>query len=141
MPTFNPSTWEAEAGGSLQDQSGLQSQFQDSQGYTKKPCQKIKINPPFYISLACFSPLCNFPVLISVDDSQNEHILSHSFLFFLEGSSMHMGSFNQSTLEHLPEENTHSYHLILDAVITQMCVLIYIIIPVLARYSKDTKTV
>jgi hypothetical protein len=36
---FNPSIWEAEAGG-----SGLQSEFQDSQGYTEKPClEKIKI--------------------------------------------------------------------------------------------------
>jgi hypothetical protein len=34
--TFNPSTWEAEAGGFLS--SGLQSEFQDSQGYTEKPC-------------------------------------------------------------------------------------------------------
>ena len=31
---FNPSTWEAEAGGFLS--SG--SEFQDSQGYTEKPC-------------------------------------------------------------------------------------------------------
>jgi hypothetical protein len=31
--TFNPSTREAEAG-----QPGLQSEFQDSQGYTEKPC-------------------------------------------------------------------------------------------------------
>jgi hypothetical protein len=34
--TFNPSTWEAGAGGFLS--SGLQSEFQDSQGYTEKPC-------------------------------------------------------------------------------------------------------
>jgi hypothetical protein len=33
---FNPSTWEAEAGGFLS--SVLQSEFQDSQGYTEKPC-------------------------------------------------------------------------------------------------------
>jgi hypothetical protein len=32
---FNPSTWEAEAGGF---QPVLQSEFQDSQGYTEKPC-------------------------------------------------------------------------------------------------------
>jgi hypothetical protein len=32
---FNPSTQEAEAGGFL---AGLQSEFQDSQGYTEKPC-------------------------------------------------------------------------------------------------------
>jgi hypothetical protein len=36
--TFNPSTLEAEAGEFLS--SGLQSQFQDSQGYTEKPCLK-----------------------------------------------------------------------------------------------------
>jgi hypothetical protein len=30
---FNLSTWEAEAG-----QPGLQGEFQDSQGYTEKPC-------------------------------------------------------------------------------------------------------
>jgi hypothetical protein len=36
--TFNPSTWEAEAGGFLSSsQPGLQSEFQDSQGYTEKP--------------------------------------------------------------------------------------------------------
>jgi hypothetical protein len=37
--TFNPSTWEAEAGG-VRGQPGLQSEFQDSQGYTEKPCLK-----------------------------------------------------------------------------------------------------
>jgi hypothetical protein len=36
---FDPSTLEAEAGGSPSlDQPGLQSEFQDSQGYTEKPC-------------------------------------------------------------------------------------------------------
>jgi hypothetical protein len=42
---FDPSTLEAEAGGFLwvQGQPGLQSKFQDSQGYIKKPClQKEK---------------------------------------------------------------------------------------------------
>jgi hypothetical protein len=39
--TFNPSTREAEAGGFLSSrQPGLQSEFQDSQGYTEKPCLK-----------------------------------------------------------------------------------------------------
>jgi hypothetical protein len=40
---FNPSTWEAEAGrflSSVRGQPGLQSEFQDSQGYTEKPCPK-----------------------------------------------------------------------------------------------------
>jgi hypothetical protein len=36
---FNPSTWEAEAGRFL---SGLQSEFQDSQGYTEKKNKKQK---------------------------------------------------------------------------------------------------
>jgi hypothetical protein len=40
---FNPSTWEAEAGGFLSLRpDGLQSEFQDSQGYTEKPCLKNK---------------------------------------------------------------------------------------------------
>jgi hypothetical protein len=39
---FNPSTREAEAGGFLwvRSQPGLQSEYQDSQGYTEKPCLK-----------------------------------------------------------------------------------------------------
>jgi hypothetical protein len=38
--TFNPSTREAEASGSLWDGGhlGLQRKFQDSQDYTEKPC-------------------------------------------------------------------------------------------------------
>jgi hypothetical protein len=47
--TFDPSTWEAEAGGLLSSrpawQPVLQSEFQDSQGYTEKPClEKPKKN-------------------------------------------------------------------------------------------------
>jgi hypothetical protein len=38
--TFNPSTWEAETGPYLSLQPGLQSEFQDSQGYTEKSCLK-----------------------------------------------------------------------------------------------------
>jgi hypothetical protein len=42
---FNPNTWEADAGGFwVQGQPGLQSEFQDSQGYTEKPCLKTKQN-------------------------------------------------------------------------------------------------
>jgi hypothetical protein len=38
---FNPSTWEAEAGGFLSSRPAcLQSEFQDSQDYTEKPCLK-----------------------------------------------------------------------------------------------------
>jgi len=42
--TFNPRTQGAEAGRALwvQGQPGLQSKFQDSQGYTEKPCLKPK---------------------------------------------------------------------------------------------------
>jgi hypothetical protein len=37
----NPNTWEAEAGSFwVRGQPGLQSEFQDSQGYTEKPCLK-----------------------------------------------------------------------------------------------------
>lgn len=51
--TFNPSIMEAEAGRSLglQGQPGLWSKLQDSQGYNKKPCQKInkKQEPTAYL--------------------------------------------------------------------------------------------
>jgi hypothetical protein len=47
---FNPSTWEAKAGRFLSSRSGLQSEFQDSQGYTEKPCleknKKTKTKKP-----------------------------------------------------------------------------------------------
>jgi hypothetical protein len=33
--SFNPSNWKAEA---VRGQPGLPSEFQDSQGYTEKPC-------------------------------------------------------------------------------------------------------
>jgi hypothetical protein len=39
--TFNPSIWEAEAGDFwVRGQPGLQREFQDSQGFTEKPCLK-----------------------------------------------------------------------------------------------------
>jgi hypothetical protein len=39
--TFNPSTWEAETGGFLRSRpTWSKSEFQDSQGYTEKPCLK-----------------------------------------------------------------------------------------------------
>jgi hypothetical protein len=39
--TFNRTTWETEAGRFLSlSQPGRQSEFQDSQGYTEKPCLK-----------------------------------------------------------------------------------------------------
>jgi hypothetical protein len=42
---FNPSTQEAEAGGSLRigGQPGLQSECWDSQGYREKPCLEKKL--------------------------------------------------------------------------------------------------
>jgi hypothetical protein len=54
---FNPSTWEAEAGGSLlvQGQPSLQSEFQDSQGYTEKPClDKPKTNKQKIMCMSVF---------------------------------------------------------------------------------------
>jgi hypothetical protein len=35
---FNPSTWEAEAGRFLSSKPAWSTEFQDSQGYTEKPC-------------------------------------------------------------------------------------------------------
>jgi hypothetical protein len=43
---FNPSTWEAEAGRFLSSRpADLQSEFQDSQDYTEKPCLKKPKKP------------------------------------------------------------------------------------------------
>ena len=46
VQAFNPSTWEEEAGGSLrvQGQTGLQSEFQNSQRLTEKPGVKTPKN-------------------------------------------------------------------------------------------------
>jgi hypothetical protein len=42
---FNPSTREAEAGDFwVRGQAGLQSECQDSQGYTEKPCLEKQTN-------------------------------------------------------------------------------------------------
>jgi hypothetical protein len=57
---FNPSTREAEAGGFLSSRPGLQNEFQDSQGYTEKPClektKKQKQNKTKQNKKAEFSP-------------------------------------------------------------------------------------
>jgi hypothetical protein len=37
---FNPSTWKAEAGGFVSSRQAWYKEFQDSQGYIKKPCLK-----------------------------------------------------------------------------------------------------
>jgi hypothetical protein len=46
---FNPSTQEAEAGGFL-SQPSLQNEFQDSQGYTEKPCLEKQTNKKNWLS-------------------------------------------------------------------------------------------
>lgn len=45
VPAFTPSTWEAEIGSSLwvQGQTGLQNEFQDSQGYTEKQTNQKRL--------------------------------------------------------------------------------------------------
>jgi hypothetical protein len=58
---FNPSTWEAEAGGFLfwvRGQPGLQSKFQDSQGYTEKPCLEEKKKRLQIPSVVHYTSLC-----------------------------------------------------------------------------------
>jgi hypothetical protein len=40
--TFNPSTWEAEAGGFLSSRPAWSTEFQDSQGYRETLSQKTK---------------------------------------------------------------------------------------------------
>jgi hypothetical protein len=60
---FNPSTWEAEAGG-FQGQPGLQNEFQDSQDYTEKHClekqnKQTKGSHNLKVSFGPFSVLFN----------------------------------------------------------------------------------
>ena len=56
--TFNPSTREADAGGFwVRGQSGLQSELQDSQGYTEKPCLKNKTKQKTFLIHSFWSSL------------------------------------------------------------------------------------
>jgi hypothetical protein len=57
--TFNPSTQEAETSGSLwvQGQPDLQSEFQDNQDYTEKPCLKEKKKESSSTNAKCSSSL------------------------------------------------------------------------------------
>ena len=62
--TFNPSPWEAEAGGSLRvrAQPGLQSEFQASLDYIVKPCLNITSNilclKKMHQTITIKKPLC-----------------------------------------------------------------------------------
>jgi hypothetical protein len=81
---FNPSTWEAEAGGFLSSRPAcLQSEFQDSQGYTEKPClekpkkkkkKKKKINSP--VSLWPIQVLNSHTLLVAtiLENVATEHL-------------------------------------------------------------------
>jgi hypothetical protein len=58
---FNPITWEAEAGGSLNSRAaGLQTKFQYSQSYIKKPCLPHHHHhhhpTPESLSISCLFP-------------------------------------------------------------------------------------
>jgi hypothetical protein len=55
---FNPSTWEAEAGGFLSSRPpGLQREFQDKQGYTEEPCLKKQKQNKTKKTMNCFTLL------------------------------------------------------------------------------------
>ena len=71
MAHSNPSTQEAEAGGFLvQGQHGLQSEFQVSQGYTKKP------------SVGC---VCEIFLVPETYEVEFNYQFLFSFLFFKTG--------------------------------------------------------
>ena len=46
---FSPSTWEAEAGGFLSSRPAWSTEFQDSHGYTEKPCLEKKIKTSLFL--------------------------------------------------------------------------------------------
>jgi hypothetical protein len=69
---FNPSTRKAEAGGFLSSrQPGLQSEFQESQGYIEKPClEKQKQNKTKRKDKLCInSPFVFLLTLVKEDDA------------------------------------------------------------------------
>jgi hypothetical protein len=57
--TFNPRTWEAEAGGFLSSRPAWSTEFQDSQGYTEKPClEKNQKKKKFFLLAQVCSCMC-----------------------------------------------------------------------------------
>lgn len=53
VDTFNPSTWEVKAGASLWGQSGLYSEFQNSQNYVEGLCLDLKKKKKKYMGCIC----------------------------------------------------------------------------------------
>jgi hypothetical protein len=67
--TFNPSTREAEGGRFLSSRpAGLQSEFQDSQGYTEKPCLETKQNKTKQNKTKQNSPFVQLPAILHESD-------------------------------------------------------------------------
>ena len=73
---FNPSTWEAEAGGFLSSRPAWSTEFQDSQGYTEKPCLKKNNNKKVAMNwnLIFTSQKCELKI--------KTFLLTNCFLFF-----------------------------------------------------------
>ena len=90
MHAFKPSTWEAEAGETLEFKAtpGLQSEFQDSQDYTEKQTNKNKANKEKWMLLKA-PPLSNRLALIITRRPSLAQVCDLSpLLFILTASSL-----------------------------------------------------
>jgi hypothetical protein len=83
LHAFNPSTREAEAGGFLSSRpSCLQSEFQDSQDYTEKPCLEEPKNKISALELTCHSQ-----TLLRVSPCPLPYLRQHDLLVLGPGAS------------------------------------------------------
>ena len=71
---FNPRNWEAEAGRFLSSRTAWSTEFQDSHGYTEKPCLKTKQNQMHNCVI--------FALLFSSSNSSHVPLLSLIFMIF-----------------------------------------------------------
>jgi hypothetical protein len=79
--TFNPSTPEAEAGGSLRmwGQPGLQNEFQDSQGWAEKPHLKKQNTKQTIQQTKMVWGFKSSEVLVSVINKTTKYTISKSY--------------------------------------------------------------
>ena len=87
--TFYPSTWEAEAGRFwVRGQPGLQSEFQDSQGYTEKLCLKKQNKTKKQTEKGKWQTICDYRKEIHVGKMPIHITIEKSFLKISKGGPL-----------------------------------------------------
>lgn len=71
MYTFSPSTWEEGRGRQLSEisEAGLQNKFQDSHGFTVKPCLKKTKQPKKEVRIRVWAVVIDLTMFFEVKDS------------------------------------------------------------------------